>query len=107
MPRTRRRRRPNSEAKTETPDARLALLPADSVTHHSITVRGTKLAYTATAGTMKMRDEKGEPTASIFYVAYTLDGAPRGQPARSAFSSMAARAPAAPTCNSAPPARKC
>ncbi len=69
---------PKSEAKTETPDARLALLPADSVTHHSITVRGTKLAYTATAGTMKMRDEKGEPTASIFYVAYTLDGAPRG-----------------------------
>jgi carboxypeptidase C (cathepsin A) len=63
-------------AKPDTGETRLAMLPADSVTHHTITVRGQKLAYTATAGTMKMRDEKGEPTASVFYVAYTLNGVP-------------------------------
>ena len=65
-------------AKAEAGDTRLSMLPADSVTHHTITVRGQKLAYTATAGTLKMRDEKGEPTAEIFYVAYTLNGAQPG-----------------------------
>ena len=64
--------------KPESGDTRLAMLPADSVTHHTITAHGQKLAYTATAGTLKMRDEKGEPTAEIFYVAYTLNGAATG-----------------------------
>ncbi len=65
----------------EKPDQRLALLPADAVTHHKITVRGQLLSYTATAGTLKLRDAKGETSAAIFYVAYTLDGAaPVGRP---------------------------
>jgi carboxypeptidase C (cathepsin A) len=61
-------------------DARLALLPADAVTQHRITLHGHALAYTATAGTMKLRDAKGEPTASVFYVAYTLNDAPPNRP---------------------------
>jgi carboxypeptidase C (cathepsin A) len=56
-------------------ESRLAMLPADSVTRHTITVAGKTLAYTATAGTLKLRDENGEPAAAVFYVAYTLDGA--------------------------------
>ncbi len=59
----------------EKPDQRLALLPADSVTHHKLTVQGKTYAYTATAGTLKLRDETGAQTAALFYVAYTLDGA--------------------------------
>jgi len=45
-----------------------------SVTHHSMTLAGQKIDYTATAGTMILRDEAGKPTGSIFYVAYTRDG---------------------------------
>jgi carboxypeptidase C (cathepsin A) len=61
-------------------DAWLALLPADSVTQHKITLRGHALSYTATAGTLKLRDQKGEETAAVFYVAYTLNGAPPNRP---------------------------
>ena len=46
-----------------------------SVTHHSVSVDGTSIKYTATAGTLLIRDDKDEPTASMFYVAYTRDGA--------------------------------
>jgi carboxypeptidase C (cathepsin A) len=66
-----------------TPDkdnARLAMLPGDVTTQHKITLHGQALAYTATAGTFKMRDAKGDPTAAIFYVAYTLNNAPPKRP---------------------------
>lgn len=35
------------------------------------------IGYTATAGTLTIRDDEGQPTASVFYTAYTADGAPR------------------------------
>lgn len=35
---------------------------------------GRELAYTATAGTILLHDDKHQPTASVFYVAYTADG---------------------------------
>ncbi len=43
-------------------------------TKHSVSIHGRSVAYTATAGTLIIRDEKGEPQASVFYVAYTADG---------------------------------
>ncbi|HXP32306.1 MAG TPA: alpha/beta hydrolase [Stellaceae bacterium] len=49
-------------------------LPADSVTHHDITLDGRKLAYTATAGSLPLKDEHGQDTAEIFYVSFTRDG---------------------------------
>ena len=52
----------------------LALLPADSVTQHTIEAAGRKLAYAATAGALPVRDDKGEETARVFYTAYTLTG---------------------------------
>ncbi len=39
-----------------------------------VTVDGKAIAYTATAGTLTIRDAKGKPTASIFYTAYTAPG---------------------------------
>ena len=49
-----------------------------SITQHSITIDGIKLDYTATAGTIVLKEEDVEngevAKASIFYVAYTLDG---------------------------------
>ena len=46
------------------------------VTRHTATIGGRPLAYTATAGTLTIRDDEGKPTASFFYVAYTADGGP-------------------------------
>jgi len=46
-----------------------------SVTHHELSLAGKTLKYTATAGTLLIRDEEDKPYGSIFYVAYTLDGA--------------------------------
>ena len=48
----------------------LALLPADSVTEHSIDLPSGKFAYTATAGTFSLFDQSGERSAAIFYTAY-------------------------------------
>jgi len=44
-------------------------------THHELALGGKTLKYTATAGTLLIRDEEDKPYGSIFYVAYTLDGA--------------------------------
>ncbi|RYG24747.1 peptidase S10 [bacterium] len=48
------------------------------VTKHSITVGGRPLAYTATAGTLPIRNDDGEIEANVFFVAYTKDGAELG-----------------------------
>jgi carboxypeptidase C (cathepsin A) len=45
-----------------------------SKTPHTIHTGGTELAYTATAGTLVLKREDGKAKASIFFVAYTLDG---------------------------------
>ncbi len=44
---------------------------------HTATIGGRTIAYTATAGTVTIRDDDGKPTASMFYVAYTT-----GEPGR-------------------------
>jgi carboxypeptidase C (cathepsin A) len=50
-------------------------------THHELALGGKTLKYTATAGTLIIRDEEDKPYGSIFYVAYTLDGAePQSRP---------------------------
>jgi carboxypeptidase C (cathepsin A) len=48
-----------------------------AVTHHTATIGGKPVAYTATAGTITIRDDDGKPTASMFYVAYTTGDAHR------------------------------
>ena len=48
----------------------LSLLPADSVTEHSIDTPQGRLAYTATAGTLSMFDQSGERSAAVFYTAF-------------------------------------
>jgi carboxypeptidase C (cathepsin A) len=45
------------------------------VTHHSITLNGKALNYTATVAQMPLKNASGETEAHIFYMAYTLDGA--------------------------------
>jgi carboxypeptidase C (cathepsin A) len=45
----------------------------DAVTHHTLVLGGRTIGYTARAGTLLLRDAENEPTASVFYVAYTAD----------------------------------
>lgn len=45
-----------------------------STSKGSVSVRGQKIDYTATAGTLTIRDDNGKPNASLFYTAYTRDG---------------------------------
>ena len=47
-------------------------------TQHAGTFSGRAMTYTATAGTVTVRDDDGKPTASMFYVAYTAGGNGRG-----------------------------
>jgi len=47
---------------------------APVVTHHTITVGGKVLHYTATAGRLPIKDPGGTIEAEMFFVAYTLDG---------------------------------
>ena len=57
------------------------LVPAtetESVTSHSVVAAGRTLKYHATAGTVTIQNDEAKPTASVFYVAYTLDGANPG-----------------------------
>ncbi len=42
-----------------------------SETQHAVTIDGQEIAYTAKAGTLILKDDEGNPKASIFYVAYT------------------------------------
>jgi len=54
---------------------RPAIPPERSVrTSHSVRIDGRNIAYKATAGTLLIKDDKGKPTVSMFYVAYTADG---------------------------------
>ncbi len=46
-----------------------------SVTKHDWTADGKTIHYTATAGNLLVRDDKDKAIGSIFYVAYTEDGA--------------------------------
>ena len=78
----RRRRRParkpaaGAAATRATPAAaEQHRLPPDSTTKHTLALPGRTLNFTATAGSIRLFDDKGEPQADIAYTAYQLDGA--------------------------------
>ncbi|HJZ21712.1 MAG TPA: peptidase S10, partial [Bradyrhizobium sp.] len=50
-------------------------LPPDSVTKQSLALPGRTLAFTATAGSIHLFNDKGEAQADIAYTSYSLDGA--------------------------------
>jgi carboxypeptidase C (cathepsin A) len=54
--------------------AELHRLPPDSTTKQTLVLPGRTLAFTATAGSIRLFDDKGEPQADIAYTAYRLDG---------------------------------
>ena len=64
----------------------LRLLPADSVTEHSINTARGPLAYTATAGTLAFYDQSGEQSASVFYTAYVAKNGQSTRPLTFVFN---------------------
>jgi len=54
---------------------------APSITHHSINLKGKILKYKSEAGYLPMKDEKGQPLASIFFISYSSEEAKKN-PAR-------------------------
>ncbi len=68
---------PTKEAKSEAakPDADTVKASVEEdaqPVRRSIPFHGHTLAYTVTPGHLTIRNDKGEPTASMFYVAYTM-----------------------------------
>ncbi len=61
----------------ETPNAPVPVpAEAKAETKHDWTAGSRTVHYTATAGNLVIRDDNDHPNGSIFYVAYTEDGAP-------------------------------
>ncbi|MGH8278317.1 MAG: S10 family serine carboxypeptidase-like protein, partial [Gammaproteobacteria bacterium] len=61
---------PAASASTATPVPE----EASAVTQHALTINGQRIAYTATAGTLLVRNGDHQPIGSFFYVAYTENG---------------------------------
>lgn len=74
-PRTPARGQEPQEAKVAVSE--VATAPVNEVaktSRHSVTIAaGRVIAYTATAGTLTLRDDDGKPVASMFYTAYVAD----------------------------------
>src|SRR6185437_11283467 len=56
------------------PDIDLPPFPADASVKQVTHVAGKTLNYTATVGSLPVRDEKGKKIAEVVFTAYTLDG---------------------------------
>ena len=66
---------PKSVRAADAPSAERRL-PADSITHHTLQLPGGRtLAFTATAGAIRLTDDEGKPQAELAFIAYQLDGA--------------------------------
>ncbi|MGH8113948.1 MAG: S10 family peptidase [Rhodanobacteraceae bacterium] len=68
----------SDHAKPKSSDAQTAATPVPKarkvMTHGSVQIGGQTIRYTATAGTILLRDKDNKPIGSMFYVAYTRDG---------------------------------
>jgi carboxypeptidase C (cathepsin A) len=67
-----RRAQPEEAPKTDKPIVYNRMVNTDTtvITKHEITVKGVRIPYTATAGTMPVWNEDGKADASVFYTYY-------------------------------------
>jgi len=65
--------RPQDKEAQAAPKAATEPTPKEqsSITEHSIRIGGQTIPYKATAATLTLKDDKGEPNANLFYIAYT------------------------------------
>ncbi|CAL1691481.1 hypothetical protein MMB232_01622 [Brevundimonas subvibrioides] len=59
---------------------------APVVTRHETSIRGQRIAYTATAGETLLRNDRDEPTAAIYSFAYVKTGGERDRPVMFVFN---------------------
>ncbi|MEM6504948.1 MAG: peptidase S10 [Planctomycetota bacterium] len=59
-----------------------------SVTEHEVTIDGEAVPYTATAGTIQLKDDKDKTKANIFFISYTgkHEGKPQDRPVMFCFN---------------------
>src|SRR3979411_336877 len=75
-PAGRKSRAPGGRATPPTPPAaEQHRLPPDSTTKQTLALPGRTLAFTATAGSIRLSNDRGEPAADLAYTSYQLDGA--------------------------------
>jgi carboxypeptidase C (cathepsin A) len=67
-------------AAAEADSAKASAKEVAKSTQHSVTIDGKQVAYTATAGTLTLRDDEGKAIGSMFYVAYTAGGGGKARP---------------------------
>jgi carboxypeptidase C (cathepsin A) len=72
--------------KAAAPELAAPPAPIRFVTRHEGRFNNLDLRYTATAGETLLSNEKGEPAASFWSTAYTLDGAEPGRPVTFVFN---------------------
>jgi carboxypeptidase C (cathepsin A) len=70
---TRGNQQRGGQAATQAPPVERRL-PADSVTQHTLELPGRTLKFTATAGTIPLRNNEGRLLAEFAYIAYTVPG---------------------------------
>ncbi len=79
--------RRGGDAANASPAAEQHRLPPDSTTKQTLALPGRTLNFTATAGSIRIFDGKGEPQADIAYTSYQLDAGDRaGRPVTFLFN---------------------
>lgn len=77
----------NEPAQVKQPDENFILPQEPSVTTHEITIDGSPLKYTTTAGFMPIFDQVGQKKADMFYIAYEVqEKDPAERPVTFAFN---------------------
>lgn len=76
----------SSKEKHSTGTGLLSLLPADSVTDHSLKIEGRDFSYKATAGTLGLFGKEGEQSAAIFYTSYVAEHQTQDRPVTFVFN---------------------
>jgi carboxypeptidase C (cathepsin A) len=66
--------KPDAAKADAKPEGKPDMLPADKSVGQTITVNGETLHYTATVGTITLKNAEDKPTGQVVYIAYTLDG---------------------------------
>ncbi|WP_269714583.1 S10 family peptidase [Caulobacter sp. NIBR2454] len=75
-----------AEAAKKEEKSDLPPLPADASAKQSMRVGGKVVNYTATVGTLPVRDAKGKKTAEVVFTSYTVEGAGLNRPVTFAFN---------------------
>ncbi|MAC59958.1 MAG: peptidase S10 [Novosphingobium sp.] len=78
--------KPDDAKAAETTDDHLEPLPAPKSIQQSAVIAGRTVKYTATVGSIPVKDDKGKMIGEVVYTAYTVSGAPTSRPVTFAFN---------------------